>query len=157
SKVELIRLKELEWPAAEAYLVTRGITDAKTRRCIYDHVGGTPLNLRLAATLAIREGTGGLNEAAMDKELIAGRLYRRILAHIDHADVRRIAHPGLVLRRITPDLILKVLAKPCGLFKLDGAGADALFGELSRQVDLVTLDGGALRHRQDVRRDMLRL
>jgi hypothetical protein len=157
STVELIRLKELEWPAAEAYLIDRGITEAQTRRLIYDRVGGTPLNLRLAATLVLREGKADLNEAALDKELIAGRLYRRILAHIDQDEVRKIAHPGLVLRRITPELILKVLASPCGLSNLDAAGAERLFGELSRQVDLVSLDGGALRHRQDVRRDMLRL
>lgn len=157
STVDLIRLKELEWPAAEAYLVDRGISDASTRRFIYDRVGGTPLHLRLAATLVLREGQQGLNEAALDKELIAGRLYRRILAHIDQDDVRKIAHPGLVLRRITPELIREVLSGPCGLGTIDEAEAERLFGELSRQVDLVTLDGGALRHRQDVRRDMLRL
>ena len=54
------------------------------------------------------------------------------------------AHPGLVLRRVTPDLILKVLAQPCGIEVPDEETARELFDELAREVSLVTKTKTAL-------------
>jgi hypothetical protein len=72
--------------------------------------------------------------------------------------VSKLAHPGLVLRRVTPELILKVLAKPCGV-KIDSmADAEQLFARFKRQVSLITQAGTReVRHRPDVRRAMLPL
>jgi hypothetical protein len=87
---------------------------------------------------------------------IQGYLYRRLLGRIADKDVRKLAHPGLVLRRVTPELIEEVLAEPCGIVIDESAGAEDLFNRLSQEVTLVTYEpDGSLRHRPDVRRIML--
>lgn len=91
-------------------------------------------------------------------------LYRRILDRIDDAEVRKIAHPGLMLRRLDSDSIQHILADAC----LDrGANADdpltaleasRLFDRLRDQYWLVEpMDGpkNAVRHIPDLRRLML--
>ena len=45
------------------------------------------------------------------REVLQGVLFRRILGHIHTPEIRQLAHPGLVLRRITPDLIKEVLGR----------------------------------------------
>jgi hypothetical protein len=61
-----------------------------------------------------------------------------------------------VLRRITPPLILEVLAEPCGVEVRDLDEARELFDELSKEVALVSQAGDkALVHRPDLRRVML--
>ena len=88
---------------------------------------------------------------------INGVLYGRILRHIANEKVRRLAHPGLVLRRITADLIEKVLAKPCNLELSSPEDATELFEALEREATLVDRDPatGDLVHRTDVRELML--
>ena len=86
-------------------------------------------------------------------------LYWRYLDQIDE-DLRPLAHPGLILRRIDADVILNVLAAPCGLSVVDEADAHRLFDRLREEVTLVgpNQDGtDAVRHRSDVRRFMLGL
>jgi hypothetical protein len=86
------------------------------------------------------------------------RLYQRLLHHITDPEVRKLAHPGLVLRRITPGIIRDVLAEPCGLEVEDAVAAQRLFERLRNQVSLVApAEPGILRHRPDVRRMMLPL
>jgi hypothetical protein len=86
---------------------------------VYETAGGNPLTLRLAAELYRREPAGVDQFLAEDfaKKLFAERrdayLFERILKHIHDLGVRALALPGLVLRRITPDLIREVLAGPC--------------------------------------------
>ncbi|GLF93142.1 ATP-binding protein [Streptomyces yaizuensis] len=93
----------------------------------------------------------------VDQMLVQGILYDRILHHIPDPEVRRLAHPGLVLRVITPGIIQEVLAGPCGLGVDTPEDALRLYGELAR-LDLVEPAGpGAVRHRGDVRAIMLRL
>ncbi|WP_313912598.1 hypothetical protein [Tahibacter sp.] len=84
-------------------------------------------------------------------------LYGRILERVRDADIKPLANPGLVLRRVTPTLIQEVLAGPCGLGAIDTAHAQALLQKLQRLAWLVTPDGDGLRHRRDVRRQMLGL
>jgi hypothetical protein len=93
-----------------------------------------------------------------DTALLQRQLYKRILSHVHDDKVRQLAHPGLVLRRITPDLILNVLAKPCDIEVASKAEADDLFQQLKREVALVTQErDGSLRQRQDLRVLMLEL
>jgi hypothetical protein len=42
---------------------------------------------------------------------VQGQLYQQILNHIPDPDLRQLAHPGLVVRRVTRDVIKEVLAR----------------------------------------------
>ncbi|MFI1869797.1 ATP-binding protein [Streptomyces jumonjinensis] len=169
---EEIELAELDQSAAVGLLESCGVTDPAVARVLADRVGGHPLSLKLAARAAAlaaseAEGTEELIRSLpvrrdeffrrVDQMLVQGVLYDRILHHIADPDVRRLAHPGLVLRVITPEIIKEVLAEPCGLRVRTPEEAARLFDELSR-LDLVEPAGpGAVRHRADVRAIMLRL
>jgi tetratricopeptide (TPR) repeat protein len=64
----------------------------------------------------------------------------------------------LILRRVTPDLIEKVLAEPCGVQVESAADAQRLFTELSQEQSLVqVIDPDEVRPRPDLRSVMLRL
>ena len=73
----------------------------------------------------------------IDDAILQGRLYERYLGHIHDEDIRAIAHPGLVLRAITPELILQVLAKACNLPIKDLDAARTLYDRLAEEVALV--------------------
>lgn len=161
-------LTGLDEAAAVGYLQARGIADLEVAQRLAGQIGGTPLSLQLAAELFQREGlnssgkldieTRTLFYLRMDEQLIQRQLFKRVLGHIHDPDVRKLAHPGLLLRRITPELVLKVLAEPCGLAISTLEEARKLFDELKREVSLVTVaPDGALEHRQDLRRVMLEL
>jgi hypothetical protein len=124
-------------------------------------VSRNPMCLKLAARLLRDEGVAGLRETRSDflshlrAEKIQALLYGRILRHLHSDTARAVAFPGLVVRRITPDVIRQVLAGPCVL-DLGTATADQVFAELSAEVALLGQDDdGSLRHRADVRRSML--
>ncbi|MEU8782326.1 AAA family ATPase [Streptomyces sp. NPDC048637] len=167
-----IELGELDPEAAVGLLTSCGVTDPEVARALADRVGGHPLSLKLAAraaTLAGREAERtcelirSLPERRhqvfrrVDQLLVQGILYDRILSHIGNEEVRRLAHPGLVLRVLTPEIIKEVLAEPCGLRVATPAAARALFEEFSR-LDLVEpARPDSVRYRSDVRAIMLRL
>ena len=118
----------------------------------------SPLTVRLLASLLARIPGGdedplfGLQ--AVNEQLDA-ELYLRILGHIGDPEVRALAHPGLVLRRITPEVIRDVLAMPCGIPLADLDEQD-LFNRLAAEPMLVDRpEPGVLEHRQDVRAVML--
>jgi hypothetical protein len=119
--------------------------------------------LKLAARFLKGEGVEKLRQARSEfltrlkAEKIQALLYGRILHHIHSADAQKIAYPGLIVRRITPDVIREVLAKPCGLKLTLENNEQVLFGSLAREAALVDYDpqDGSLRHRSDVRRAML--
>jgi ribosomal protein S15 len=128
-------------------------------------VGGNPLSLRLAADLVNGAGAAELGNIREDsarahiaEDQLQGYLYRRVLDHIDDPDVRRLARPGLVLRRLTPGVIRHVLAGQCDVAVPDDSRAGQLFDMCGREVSLVTwATDGALEHRGDVRRQLLPL
>lgn len=164
-----LEVGELDEPAAQAFLKSRGFKDAAERRAIIRVVGRMPLSLVLAATLLASED-GGVDSLqgvsgkrrlwfSASDEVIQGQLYERILGHIHNPRVRKLAHPGLVLRRVTPDLIEHVLNGPCNLGIESSADARALFEELKRETSLVTIDlaEDAVVHRRDLRAVMLKL
>ncbi len=168
-----IDLRELDEQAAVDLLTSNGVTDKEVARALADRVGGHPLSLKLAARAAVLAagneagGAGDLIRSLparredvfrrVDQMLVQGILYDRILNHIADREVRRLAHPGMVLRIITPGIIKDVLAGPCGLRVETLDDARRLFEELAR-LDLVEHAGAdAVRHRGDVRAIMLRL
>ena len=97
--------------------------------------------------------------AGFDAEMRQRFLYTRILDRIADGELRALANPGLVLRRITPEQIAGLLAAPCGLaMPMDPAHAQDLFARLASQVWLVRRpDAGldALVHLPELRRQML--
>lgn len=120
-------------------------------------MGTSPLVLRLVAGVLAKAGDDeALRDFAVRREAIEGELYRRLLCHIGSVDIRSLAHPGLTLRQVTPDLILRVLAKPCGVEVPDLAAARKLFEGLAREAMLVErVDEDTIVHRKDVRQLML--
>jgi tetratricopeptide (TPR) repeat protein len=163
-----LTLTEFDESSAISYLMSREVPDYDSARALYRQVGGNPLNLKLAAHIASREKTGkggieGIKTTsylifAAAENVVQGQLYRRILDRITDEDLQKLAHPGLVVRRVTAKIIQEVLAGPCELGQIDQKRASDLFEKLKTQVDLVVAEpDGALRHQQDVRRVMLKM
>ncbi|HYH07734.1 MAG TPA: hypothetical protein VEK11_11825 [Thermoanaerobaculia bacterium] len=135
--------------------------------------GVRPLRLRLVGELFREEAEDGpaivqsllgelSNPNAEQKKLgalfIDGILVRRILGHVRDARVRELADPGLVVRRITKDVIREVMTRGTrDSWIVNDEEAQEIFEAFQREVSLVENDGDALRHRQDVRAEMLPL
>jgi hypothetical protein len=80
---------------------------------------------------------------------LASRLYeRRIVNHVRDARARKLAWPGLVLRRVTLSIARDLLAPHCGLAPEEVEDA---FRHLEQEVWMVTREGEALKHRPDLR------
>ena len=150
-------------------LGARGVGQLPLRALVLKF-GGHPLLLKVLArylqqqddpTQTARELLSAKEpgDGEFDRQFSQTFLYQRILSRIrsDDPAVEALAHPGLALRRVTPNLIKKVLAKPCGIKDVDEARARSLFEHLRRQVWLVegTDQSDVLRHRKDLRRLML--
>jgi hypothetical protein len=166
--VEELPLADLDVSAAYAVLEKLGVTAEDERAYIFSLTGGNPLSLHLAAELSLKGtlerkvGTRLKFRAArlVRETLVQGMLYDRILFNIDDEDIKRLAHPGLALRYLTPAIIEDVLAEPCELALPTEPSArhdavERLFQGLQRYASLVVPDGPGLRHRADVRRAML--
>lgn len=163
-----LALTELSREAAVDLLGQDTDLDPDVLDRLAQQIGGNPLNLRLAARVVSGEqpgryGISGLTSRRwgffrVSEELIRGQLYRRVLDHIHDPRVRTLAHPGMVLRRITPEIIEDVLAPVCDIELDDGESAGELFTELAKEHTLVRRgDDEALYYRDDVRRPVLEL
>ena len=164
-----LEMGELDSRAAIRFLALQGVTDAVLAENIVKQVGAVPLSLKLAASVLAREA--GSQKGMRDfsgksqiwfspsDEVIQGQLYERVLGHIHDPKIERLAHPGLVLRRINPDVILNILNEPCHLDVDSVAEAQVLFDGLRAETTLVASDSldGSLVHRPDLRRIMLKL
>ena len=159
-------LTGLDSTSANQLLIDKGIKDTKLRNAAISRIGTSPLSLILAAEavnqLPAEECRKALADIRtrnilfqrIDAAEIQGQLYHRILKHIRDLRVRKLAYPGLILRRITPEIIRDVLAEPC---RLNPDDADSLFQAISENVTLVNHNAdGSLQHRPDVRRVMIR-
>lgn len=157
-------LGDLDDVSADAVLQALGVGDPDVRERIARTVGRSPLSLNLAAA-ALKVARLDLEDAQVFAASargveIQGRLYTRFLGHITDAEVRRLAHPGLIVRRVTPGVIREVLAEIC---KINPASAQQLFDRLPDHVSLFEPDQAApdetdaLRHRQDIREAMIEL
>lgn len=161
--VEDLELTDLDKAAADAILSAWGISGPAERAGIYALAGGNPLALRLAAQLS---ASGKLENSfsarvetmarrALGEGFIQGYFYDRVLNHIDDEAVRQLAHPGLALRYLTPEIVLEVLAGPCKLSITRIDEATSLLTRLKKYSQLVEPYGKGFRHRPDVRRAML--
>src|ERR1051325_6983126 len=165
-KTQDLPLESFDGEAAQGFLAAHGVQDTEVAVMLAQQFGGNPLTLKLAAELVQKEESGRdlIRDLQAHKELpkklesevIQGFLYKRILNHIHDPEVRKLAHPGMVHRRVSPELILEVLAGPCEVKVEDLDAARALFAKLSREVSLVAWhEEGVLLHRQDLRGIML--
>lgn len=153
---EHIRLDGLEDSAARRLLQARGVAEALWPR-ILPLARGNPLLLTLAAKAFEDSGfDAAAIPAGAAAETIGGYLYRAILSRVPDR-LRRIANEGLILRSVDADALTEVVAPALGL-ALTAAEAQATLAELATYHWLVEAgDGGAVRHRQDVRRAFLPL
>jgi hypothetical protein len=127
-------------------------------------VGRSPLALRLAARLLAgedaRANPGNWVDAIRnDPERIQAILHDRVLKRIRNPDLRKLALPGLLLRRLTPAIVERVLAGPCKL-DLTRTSPSQLIAESAREGQLFfrdesDYDTSAVWHRPDVRALML--
>lgn len=135
---------------------------------LIEQIGRNPLNLRLAARIIKDEidekkalkgiKSSHLGWLKVGPEVIRGQLYQRLLDHIKDDRVRQLAHPGMILRRVTPEIIRKVLAKVCDFGEISAEDALTLYNELSFEHTLVSIEAdGSLRYRPDVREPVLKL
>jgi hypothetical protein len=77
------------------------------------------------------------------------RLYlKRVVNHVRDPLARKLAWPGLVVRRLTVDIVRELLAPLCNI---EPDQAERAFEALGQEVWMVTREGNALRHRQDLR------
>jgi hypothetical protein len=169
----------LDHPAAVTFLGQRDrdkrLTPGRLRRAV-EVVGGHPLSLILFERFVHQQPRDVVDEmldhgdlsGLMSGEEAARSLYSRFLlrlnvesrggAAVDPEKVRRIAHPGLVLREVTAAHIEEIIAPGCGV-ALEPGEAQILFDRLTDQVWLVEVIKGrpvrTVRHRADVRRLML--
>lgn len=154
-----VPLDGLDGPATEA-LLTRLEVPAAAHAAIANLADGNPLVLRLAATVVREHGVGELPQGALDKGVAAAFLYRILLSRIDDPELRRLAHPGLLARRISAGFLGDVLAPALGMARLAPARAEAMFNALAGQLWLVQRDAVArdfVVHRSDMRAILLPL
>ncbi|PZN95507.1 MAG: ATP-binding protein [Alphaproteobacteria bacterium] len=154
-----VPLDGLDAPATEA-LLTRLEVPAAAHATIANLADGNPLVLRLAATVVRDHGVGELPQGAIDKDVAAAFLYRILLSRIDDPELRRLAHPGLLARRISAGFLGDVLAPALGMPRLAAGRAEALFNALAGQLWLVQRDPVArdfVIHRSDMRAILLPL
>jgi AAA ATPase domain len=160
-----VHIGDLEPAAAQALLAAIGVNSADAPKLVR-LTGRNPLTLHVAARFyrglrrrARREFLAGdpVSASGLNEELQRAVLYGRFLDHIADDRVRKLAHPGLVLRRVTPDLVRSVLALHCGLGAIDQATAEELTARLAAEVWLVRQAPDGLHHRSEVRRAMLKL
>ena len=159
ARVRLLKLPGLEDDAAKALLARLEAPPALWDQLL-NLAQGNPLKLRLAAEIANRVGAGKLPARRRDQEVDAAFLYRFLLSRIEEPELRRLAHPGLIVRRINADLIRGLLAPKLGLGRISQARAEALLEQLATQHWLVQPDPGApgfLKHRSDMRSLLLPL
>ena len=163
SKRAPIRLQQFSFRESLTYLQNEAARagydiPVKNAKRVAVAVGRSPLALRIAVWLLEKEGavfdpTTWSNLARNSSELIQAALYDRLLRRIRNLELRKIARPGLLVRRLTEDVITEILAKPCGL-DLSKTPPVQLMREARLEGQLFVpdpSDADALRHRQDVR------
>ncbi|QTN21799.1 ATP-binding protein [Rhizobacter sp. AJA081-3] len=148
----------------ESSLELKGVPGDLPLKELVEMLGGNPLSLKILASHLAEGGDEAAREllddrSGFDRRFAQAFLYRRILGRLraEDQDLVKLAHPGLLLRRVTPYLIQHVLAAPCELGNLDESRSRSLFKQLAGQVWLVqrTANPDVVIHRRDLRRLML--
>jgi|GEM_PF-2054541 len=116
-----------------------------------------PLAVRVAVDLIVRAPAedreklvGEISGHGFDthKDFIARLYYKRIVNHVRNPLAQKLAWPGLIVRRVTVEIINEFLGPLCDITPDQ---SQAAFEALEREVWLVTREGDALKHRPDLR------
>lgn len=152
-KFEQLDLEEFDAASANSLLEKAGIENKKTRDFIFENFGGNPLMLTLATDLVKKEEGLDIHNNTKIKGKKWQYLISRILGHIHNDYVRKIAVPGMLVRSITPEVIMQVLAEPTKIGFIDDQMAEDIFQELQKEVALISKssDGYEFSFRQDLR------
>jgi len=127
-------------------------------------VGRSPLALRLAVSLMEKDKEAfdpkhWVKSLRDDPERIQASLYDRVLKRIRDKDLVKVARPGLLVRRLTPDVITQILAGPCEIDESDDLARELML-KARNEGQLFSVNRSdpapdALWHRADVRALML--
>lgn len=152
---QTVKLSGLDRPSAVLRLMQAGVSAAKAEQVI-ERIGTGPLSLTLAFHLLRTRPDADILPTdpfwrQLDDEELQGFLYTRILERIADPQVRKVAHPGMVLRRIDAQVLLHVLNEPCQLGLKSEEDARGMLARVADEVTLVERDGGELRYRSDLR------
>ncbi|MEM6633216.1 MAG: hypothetical protein AAF694_26325 [Bacteroidota bacterium] len=156
-QLDILSLGEFDEQSTTGYLKAKGITDRKLAQKIWGRFGGNPLTLELAAQYVLEEGKRRSIHPEDVDELFQGidqlrvqeQLVRRNLRHIKDPKAQKIAFPGLLIRRISPEVIREILAVPCGLGEISLEEAGQIFSALEKEKFLLgSLQGGIVFHRK---------
>ena len=137
-----------DWKEAWSAAIAGSESDDEARR--------DPLAVRVAVDLLvqgktdrnalaeeIRKAGGGTSD-----DFVAWVYQKRIVDHVRDPLARKLAWPGLVVRRVTVEIARELLAGLCGISPEDAARA---VNALGQEIWMVTQEGNALRHRPDLR------
>lgn len=156
------QLGDLDTGDAVELLRELGVADDLSHR-LPAVFGGNPLVLKLLSRFL--EGStraeiedliqGSSSGGAPVGEVGQRFVYRRLLERVRNPRVQALAYPGIALRRVTPEIVLQVLA-PHMATRLDVMSIDdatQIFDELADHVWLVSrIDATTVVHRTDTRR-----
>lgn len=150
-----VKLSGLDRPSAVARLMQSGVSSTRAEQVI-ERIGTSPLSLTLAIHLLRSRPDADIVPTdpfwrQLDDEELQGFLYTRILDRIADEQVRKVAHPGMVLRRLDADVLLHILNEPCQLGLRSEEDARGMLARVADEVSLVERDGGELRYRSDLR------
>lgn len=152
--VHSLRLGPLDDESARAMLESFGVTDVECLDRLVEAACGNPLTLRVGATFLARYSKDELKEALrrLPARLVQAVLYDRVLERIHDEQVRKLARPGLVLRRVTSALLREVLAPLAGLEVSTEQQVQQLFEALRRETFLTYSESAdVLVHRPELR------
>jgi len=168
---ENLPLAGLNRKESESYLVGAELP-AKAARQIVKHVvdpkrGASPLTLRVAAAVWAKQRERGATSAEPDdrfwERLKTGRIQAELIARYLHyvdGEIGKLAGPALVLRRLTPDVLINVVAGPAGVDVPSVERAGYLIDELRREVSMLVAsrtDHRELVPRQEVQQQVVAL
>ena len=157
-------LGELSGNETRILLKRLGVSEALTRRVAKSAlIPHRPLELKLLAKMLAEKGDTTLDEIETElrnggdaaKSMFMGLVYRRVLMRINDDTARKLAYPGLVLRFVTTDLILHVLAPVLGLTLTETQAQMALNTLAKHSWICYRGTNGEVWHRKDLRRSML--
>ena len=122
-----------------------------------EEVRREPLAVRVAVDLITRarpEERSNLvkeistSDLGTNEDFVARLYFKRVVNHVRDPLAQRLAWPGLVVRRVTVEIIKELLAPICDILPDQ---ADYAFKALEQEVWIVTREGDGLKHRQDLR------
>lgn len=166
---EQIELTAFDEASAAAFLQKKGLSEPDAYKIIESGcIPLRPLELKLLAELVLKEpvqlddllkelsGDNSRDSQQLQEGMFNGLIYRRVLMRISDPKIRKLAYPGLILRYLTPQIILDILSPVLQLDIQDIDEAGRILNNLANYSWLCTIEkNGEVWHRRDMRLSML--